>query len=104
MTTRKTATRAKRIGYRVNVTEFAENYRDNKDSHAVVKAASAREAAELHIKAMRRLGLGDEIQPVGGFARTWSDVNGDGCDMSIGRSADATGLTHRLYVRPESMY
>jgi hypothetical protein len=99
------ASKSKKIEYRVNVTEFAASYVDNRESHVVVKATSARAAADAHIKAMRASGvITDDIRPAGGFSRTWTDINGDGCDDCIGRSADASGLTHRIYVRPESMY
>ena len=99
------ASKTKRIDYRVNVTEYAASYVDNKESYVVVKATSARAAADAHIKAMRAAGIiGDDVGQFGGFSRTWTDIHGDGCDSSIGRSPDAVGLTHRLYVRPESMY
>lgn len=97
--------KAKKVEYRVNVTRFADNYIHNVETHVVVKATSASQAAELHIKALRKLGaIGEDIQPVSGFSRAFADCNGDGFETCIGRSADAAGVTHRLYVRPESMY
>jgi hypothetical protein len=104
MTTRKTTGKAKRIEYRVSVTAFAANYNDNVESYAVVKARSAREAAEEHLESMRRSGLSTDVRPVGGFSRTWADVHGDGHEACTGRNGDAADLTHRLYVRPEAMY
>lgn len=97
--------KSSKIEWRVTVTDLS----SGTENRAKVRADGPVDAMNLHIQAMRRRRLiDDSIQHMPEASAYWRDGNGPGYDAHIGPGGVTErgwpNVTHRLYVRPESMY
>ncbi|MGK3981328.1 hypothetical protein WMF38_57555 [Sorangium sp. So ce118] len=97
--------KSSKIQWRVTVTDFA----TGAETFAKVRADGPVDAMNLHLQAMRSQGLvGDSVKHMPEASAYWRDGNGPGYDAHVGpggiTESGWPNVTHRLYVRPESIY
>lgn len=89
----------KNIAYRIELTDFASNV----TTVEKIRERGSDYAAHALMMRMRKAG---KIAESATIQYKWksSDAHGEYCDVSIGTAYTADGLTHRMWVRPESYY